>query len=287
MVVIASDHLNVSINPQGAELRSIFSKEYQLEYMWGADPKFWGKTSPVLFPIVGQLKDNTYLFEGREYTLPRHGFAREREFIVEHTAANEATFLLVSDDETKKVYPFDFEFRLHYKVKDHTLTVTYDVHNIGRDPMYFSVGGHPAFKVPLAPGLAYSDYYLEFPHMETTYRMTLENGLIHKPVSFLNYEKHFPLSHELFYGDAIVLKNLKSTRVFLKSDKDKRLINFNFMGFPYLGIWAAKDADFVCIEPWHGIADNVNSDKNFAEKEGIKIIEPAERWQASWQVMCN
>ena len=286
MITIFSNDLKVEIASLGAELQSLYHLQHQQEYMWNGDPAFWSKRSPILFPIVGQLKNNTYHYEGKEYQLPRHGFAREKNFILEHVCNDNATFLLVSDDSTKAVYPFDFELRVHYAVKDSSLTVTYDVHNVGAGTMNFSVGGHPAFKVPLAEGTTYDDYYIEFQHMETTYKMALENGLIGSPMPFLQYEKRIPLSHELFYKDAIVLKNLKSTRLFLKSDKTPRGLNFSFMGFPYFGIWAAKGADFVCLEPWHGIADSVNTDGELGEKEGIKLLEAGDRWQESWRVTC-
>jgi len=285
-VRLYTDDLKIDIASKGAELQSVYHLKHQLEYLWGGDPAFWSKHSPVLFPFVGQLKNDTYFYQGKSFHSKRHGFAREKDFIIEHAEASKATFLLVSNEETREIYPFDFEFRIHYSLEAALLTVTYDVFNTGREAMYFSVGGHPAFKVPLVPKTVYSDYYLEFERLETISRMALQNGLIGEAVPFLHFEKHLPLSYELFNHDAIVLKGLKSGKVSLKCDKIAHGLNLDFEGFPYLGIWAAKDADFVCIEPWHGIADSIHHNGKLEEKEGIIRTERGHRWQDSWQLSC-
>ena len=287
MIVLSNNDLKVEIHEKGAELQSICATKTGIEYLWQGDDRFWAKRSPLLFPIVGQLQDNTYEYHNKSYTLPRHGFARERVFEVEHLNEKEATFLLLSDATSRAVYPFEFELRLHYQLDGNSLRVIYHVKNKGIGTMYFSIGGHPAFKVPITKGLAYDDYYLEFGHIENANRYSLQNGLIDKPIPFLNYAKHVQLKHELFYGDALVFKHLQSEQVTLKCDKNTASIHFNFQEFPYLGIWAAKDADFVCIEPWHGIADSTIHNKNLIEKEGIISLEADHRWQAAWQVVIN
>jgi hypothetical protein len=157
MQILKNQNLTIKINPNGAELTSLFNNENQTEYIWNADPAFWGKSSPVLFPIVGSLKENSYCFEEQEYTLPRHGFARDSVFIVEKSDETHATFLLTYDENTLKVYPFKFEFRLIYSLENDTLNVTYFVRNIGENKLYFSVGGHPAFTVPLSENTSYDD----------------------------------------------------------------------------------------------------------------------------------
>ena len=286
MQTLKNKKLTIKINPKGAELTSIFNYENQTEYMWSADPKFWGKSSPVLFPIVGSLKENIYRFEGKEYTLPRHGFARDREFIVEKSDENSATFLLAHDEHTLKVYPFKFEFRLIYSLEDNSLKVTYSVKNIGENKMYFSVGGHPAFAVPLAENLDYNDYYLEFNNTETFKRWGLTSeGLIEtQPSDFMIDTNKLELTKELFYDDAIVFKNLESTSVTLKSYKINHQLKFDFEGFPYLGIWAATDANFVCIEPWCGIADSTNHNQELTEKEGIICLDLGQIFEKTWRV---
>ena len=285
MQTLKNKFLTIQINQKGAELTSIFNNKNQTEYLWNANPKFWGKSSPVLFPIVGSLKENIYCFEDKEYSLPRHGFAREREFIVEKLEENSHTFLLVHDQNTLKVYPFKFEFRLIYTLENNTVKVTYSVKNIGENKMYFSVGGHPAFAVPLAEFTDYTDYYLEFNKTETFKRWGLTpGGLIEiQPIDFMIDTNRLDLRKELFYDDAIVFKDLESTSVVLKSDKTNHQLKFNFEGFPYLGVWAAKDANFVCIEPWCGIADSANHNQKLTEKEGIIELNSGEIFERTWR----
>ena len=286
MQILKNNQLVVKINPKGAELTSLFNNENQTEYLWNADPTLWGKSSPVLFPIVGSLKNDIYRFEGMEYTLPRHGFARDKEFIVEKSEENSITFLLSYDENTLKVYPFKFEFRLIYSLENNSLNVTYSVKNIGENKMYFSVGAHPAFALPLAENTAYDDYYLEFNKTETFKRWGLTvDGLIDtQPFDFLKDTNQLNLTKKLFYDDAIVFKNLESTSVILKSKKISRQIKFDFDGFPYVGIWAAKDADFVCIEPWCGIADSTNHNHELTEKEGIIGLDKSAIFDKTWRV---
>jgi galactose mutarotase-like enzyme len=286
MQTLKNQILTIKINPKGAELTSLFNNENQTEYMWNADPKFWGKSSPVLFPIVGSLKDNIYRFNGQEYTLPRHGFARDREFVVEKTKENCLTFLLTHDENTLKVYPFKFEFRLIYSLENNTLKVTYSIKNIGENKMYFSVGGHPAFAVPFSENTEYKDYFLEFSKTENSKRwgLTPEGLMEAQPSDFLIDTNRLTLTKELFYDDAVVFKNLESTSVILKSYKTNRQLKFAFEGFPYLGIWAAKDADFVCIEPWYGIADAANHSQELTEKEGIICLNLEENFERTWRV---
>ena len=181
MTVIENEFLKVAIQVKGAELDSIFHKEHQLEYLWSGDAAYWGKKSPVLFPIVGTLKDNSYYLKGEKYYLSRHGFARDCVFSIENHTADKAIFLLKWDSENFKNYPFQFELRLHYTLKINTLSVTYDVKNVGETPMYFSVGGHPAFKVPLVEGTSYGDYFIEINHVETAGRYPLSiDGLLNQ-----------------------------------------------------------------------------------------------------------
>jgi galactose mutarotase-like enzyme len=172
-------------------------------------------------------------------------------------------------------------------VQRNALHVAYDVKNTGIDEMFFSVGGHPAFKVPLSSGTMYSDYYLEFEMNETAKRHLLnENGLLDGSEDFLRDANRINLSKELFYRDAIVLKQLQSGMVSLLSEKTERGLNFYFDGFPFLGLWAAKDADFLCIEPWCGVAGSVNSSRQLVNKEGINCVKAGRSFRAVWSVEC-
>jgi galactose mutarotase-like enzyme len=286
MIILENDTLKVTVNPKGAELTSIFHKQKLLEYMWQADPAFWGKHSPVLFPIVGTLKGDTYNYKGESYHLGRHGFAREMTFSVEEQTKSSAVCSLSATEETLQKYPFAFRVTITYSITDAQLQITYKVYNDGDEPMFFSVGGHPAFKVPLAENTVYEDYYLEFDQEEDAGRWPIsKDGLIElHPEPMLNKTSKLPLTKTLFQSDALVFKHLKSSTIKLKSDKTAEGFTFHFPGFPYLGIWAAKNADFVCIEPWCGIADSVNSTQDFTKKEGTEELSSQAFFERTWSV---
>ena len=285
-VTLENEHIKVKIRRKGAELYSVLSKETELEYMWSGDPAFWAKTSPVLFPIVGALKNDTYFYDGGSYSLARHGFARDATFEVTDKKQDGVIFTLSSTDSTMEKYPFEFEFQLEYKLVENLLEVTYYVKNEWDDKMYFSVGGHPAFKVPLTVNSKYEDYYLHFDKMETAGRwpVTAEGLIKGEPVSLIENSSTLRLTKALFQEDALVFKYLKSDIVSIKSRVHSHGLDFYFEGFPYLGIWAAKNADFVCIEPWCGIADAVTHDQQLQTKEGIVSLLPKELWSRTWKV---
>jgi len=284
MFSIENRHLKINIHPKGAELQSIYHKDHKLEYMWNGDPAFWAKHSPLLFPIVGTLKEDTYIYQDKTYSLPRHGFARDMEFEAEEQGPDAITLLLKSNETTKANYPFDFELRVTYQLAPKGLATTYSVKNLSSGDMYFSIGGHPAFKVPLVPGTAYTDYTLEFENKETSPRWPItKEGLIEKPPKpLLRSTRYLPLNKELFLEDALVFKNLSSTTIALKSEKTERGLLFDFTDFPFLGIWAAKNADFVCIEPWCGIADSFDTTQQLTEKEGINKLAPNDIFERTW-----
>jgi galactose mutarotase-like enzyme len=286
MVSIDNEILSVSVDAKGAELQNIFLKEHKLQYLWNGNAAFWPKKSPVLFPIVGTLKKNTYFYQGRSYQLSRHGFARDMEFETADQTAQSVSFRLSDDENTLRHFPFSFQFTITYSILENQLTVTYRVKNISDAAMYFSVGGHPAFRVPLVDGTAYSDYFLAFNEEETLSRWPISpEGLIEKkPEPFLQHTETLVLSKELFYKDALVFKFPASSLVSLQSDKTRHGLDFDFSAFPYLGIWAAKNADFVCIEPWCGIADSVDSDQQIISKEGINKLGGQEIFEKKWSV---
>ena len=284
MFTIENQESVVSIHPKGAELQSLYHKTHRQEYMWSGDAAFWGKHSPLLFPIVGALKENRYYYQDKPFSLSRHGFARDREFEAESQTADSITFLLRSDDSTRAVYPFDFELRVIYRLQPGGMSTTYQVRNQAAETLYFSVGGHPAFKVPLVENTEYTDYYLEFDHKETAPRWPIsKDGLIgREPLPLLQDEQILRLTKELFAKDALVFKRLKSTGIALRSARTERGLRMDFPGFPFLGIWAAPNADFVCIEPWCGIADPVDSNQQLVDKEGINRLEAGGVFERTW-----
>lgn len=286
MITISNNCLEVSIAEAGAELQSIFNKVTGLEYMWNGDLKFWGKKSPVLFPVIGGLKNSSFQYKDVTYTLGRHGFAREMVFEVENQTENSATFVLQTSDATLSVYPFHFKFSIIYTVKENTLETSYLVENTGNELMYFSVGAHPAFKVPLVDGDVFSDSYLSFSEVENASVYPLVDSIVvaTKPVPFFKNTKELPLTKELFYNDALIFKDLKSTAISILNKNNNHGLQVSYPDFPFMGIWSAKDADFVCIEPWCGVADPENTTGLLQEKEGINKLAPNESFERSWRV---
>lgn len=286
MPSISNEILSIKVATRGAELQSIYHKQHQLEYMWSGDPAYWGKHSPVLFPIVGELKNNTYNYMGKTYTLSRHGFARDMEFAITEQTEHSITFSLKSNDETAQKYPFQFEFSVKYVLVQNALHISFIVQNQGEETMFFSVGAHPAFKVPLVEGTGFEDYQLVFNERETAGRWPISTeGLIKtEPTPLLQHENILPLRKALFSSDAIVLKNLQSTSLSIISPKTARGLQVDFKNFPYLGIWETKGADFVCIEPWCGIADSVNASGNIEEKEGINSLKPSAKFEVTYAI---
>lgn len=284
-ITIENNNLLVKIHSKGAELFSVFNKSTGLEYMWSGNPAFWGKTSPVLFPIVGTLKEDKFVFDGKSYTLSRHGFARDREFDVNQTANDKVQFILNSDEASLRKYPFSFSLTISYSLVADALHVQYEVENRNNGELYFSLGAHPAFKVPLMSGTTYEDYYLEFNEKETAWRWPIsDKGLIEEhPVVFLDNSSRIDLRRELFYEDAIVLKHLRSRVVSLRATTHSHGLDFYFEGFPFIGLWAARNADFVCIEPWCGIADSVTHNQDLTKKEGIERITANATWTRTWK----
>jgi galactose mutarotase-like enzyme len=285
MITLENELLKASFVQKGAELQSLKSKTSNIEYIWDANPKDWAKHSPVLFPIVGALKGNQYAYEGEQYQLSRHGFARDMEFELESKSADEVVFTLRSSEEIKKVYPFEFSLSLIYTLKSHGLSCTYKVYNPSESDLLFSVGGHPAFATPVNESLRYEDYYLRFNQDEELVINKISDNLISEELRTIPLkDKTLPLKHELFYEDALVIKAMNSNKISLQNKVNSHGLHFTFDGFPFFGIWAAKDANFVCLEPWCGIADSVNHSGQLSDKEGIVILSAEESWQRTWQV---
>ena len=287
MIILENEYLRAAITPMGAELQSLVNKATGIEHMWRGDPAFWPKFSPVLFPVVGLLKDETYYFSDQAYKLPRHGFAREKNFLVEKISDSEVIFTLTQDEHTLALYPFAFILKLRYRLEAQTISCSYEVENPGKKDLLFSVGAHPAFAVPFATNSSYTDYHLEFEKPETLLRWKLKDSHLNgvtEPLPTPN--NRLNLTHELFYEDAIVLKNLQSTSITVASDKHAHGIRFSFNDFPYFGIWAAKDAPFVCLEPWCGVADSTGHNQQLQYKEGMESLAPGDAFKRTWAVEC-
>jgi galactose mutarotase-like enzyme len=254
------------------ELSSIRSKHSNQEYLWQGNPAFWTGQAPVLFPIIGALKNGQLNYQGKFFELPKHGLVRNsvKPKLIE-SGTDFLRFGMAWDAETLEIYPFKFSLEITFLLDGKSLQIQHWITNSADESMLYSIGGHPAFNCPLKADESYEDYYLEFEEEETAATWLIDqSGLIsleQKPI--LDHTKNLPLHSHLFDYDALVFKNLKSSSVKLFHRKKGPLLAVDFEDFNYLGIWAKPAAPFVCIEPWLGIADSVDSSQNFEEKEGI------------------
>lgn len=276
---ISNSNLTAIINHFGAELISLRTKENK-EYIWEGNPEFWGKHSPILFPIVGTLKNNYYLFNGVEYHLSRHGFARDLKFELIEIKDRSATFSIQSSEETLKTYPFKFELQICYSLDKNKLNIDYKVINKNDLIMPFSIGAHPAF----ALSGNFESYSIVFEQEETLEYYLLENDLVSNTTKKLEADsKRIPLNYELFNNDALIFKSIKSNSLTLL-EKSKPMIKVCFEDFPNLGIWTKKNAPFLCIEPWFGYSDTEENSGTIFEKEGIQILEGNKTFNSKFSI---
>lgn len=276
---ISNSHLTAQINHFGAELFSLKNRENK-EYIWEGNPAFWGKHSPILFPIVGTLKNNSYYYNGVEYHLPRHGFARDMEFDLIDKKEDYAIFGIQSSEKTLETYPYEFELQLIYILDENSLNIEYKVINNGKSRMPFSIGAHPAFALPGD----FEKYSIQFAVEEPLKYHLLENDLISNKTKKINVENNqVPLTYELFKNDALVFKTLESKSLTISENTIPKL-SVHFDGFPSLGIWTKTNAPFLCIEPWFGYSDTNENSGNLFEKEGIQILDSSEIFKSKFSI---
>lgn len=275
--------IKIEVDTQGAQLQQLILKERDRNYLWHGDSKYWGRRAPVLFPIVGRLKNDQYQYNGQQYRMTQHGFARDNKFELIEQNKNSLIFVLEENEATLEKYPFKFRLEIRYAIKENSLVITYTVINQDQKDMYFSIGAHPAFYWPLTETEKKEDYYLEFDQKENADKYLLESGLLnHKKEKALADSKTLELKPDIFENDALIFKNLKSKKITLKSRKSELEVQLNFKNFPYLGVWSqSAEAPFICLEPWQGIADSVDSSGRIEEKEGIKQLAAGEQFKCT------
>ena len=262
VITLSNSQISVEIKTLGAELCSIKNK-LNREFMWEGNPNFWGKHSPILFPIVGTLKNNTFYHNNTKYTLTRHGFARDMEFTLVEKTENSATFSIQSNSETLLNYPFEFELQIQYTLINTTVEIDYIVVNKDNSEIPFSIGAHPAFSLPSN----FEDYSLDFEKVEPLEYTLLENDLVSQQTEKIHTDTNrVPLTYELFKRDALIFKKLQSNSLTI-IEEEKPILKVHFKDFPSLGIWTKVDAPFICIEPWFGFSDTTESNGNIFEKE--------------------
>jgi galactose mutarotase-like enzyme len=276
---IKNSNLTAEIKHFGAELISLKTNTNK-EYIWEGNPDFWGKHSPILFPIVGTLKNNSFHYDGMEYHLSRHGFARDMEFELIDKKENSATFSLQSSEETLRVYPFIFELQIIYTLDKNSLNIEYKVMNKGKSKMPFSIGAHPAFAMPGN----FENYSIAFEKEEPLEYYLLENDLISNKTKKLEVQnKRIPLTYKLFENDALIFKTLESGSLIILENENP-VLSVIFEGFPSLGIWTKMNAPFLCIEPWFGYSDTEENSGNLFEKEGIQILQENDTFNSKFSV---
>lgn len=278
---LANDKLRVEIAEHGAELMSIFDLRSNVELLWNGDAKFWKRRSPILFPYVGKTWQGTVLINGEHYHPSAHGFARDRDFICESSDAESAVFLLRSDAETRKVYPFDFELRISYRLDGGVLHIAWRVDNLSDIEMPFTIGGHPAFCFA-GTDARKEDYFLKF---------RLSGGKDELCCSLLDLAtgtvtgKHeivplsdgcLPLSESLFAGDTLVMDDCQVLSAGLYHKDGTHRVTVNCDGFTNFGVWSMPNAPFVCLEPWMGRCDNSGFDGELREKPNVNLLAPRE-----------
>ena len=285
MFFIENDYLRINLITRGAELKSIYNKIENRELLWQADPQFWGKSSPVLFPIVGALKDDCYFYNDKRYTMSRHGFARDNVFEIIYSDKSKIEFELKSNNKFKVIYPFDFHLKISYQLVEKSLLVNYNViNNSETDEIYFSLGAHPAFCVGNTSE-EFSDYKLTFNLDNSLTTILLENNLLMDDINAIELvERNLLLNYNLFENDALVMHGLKSDEIVLSHNLKGDLFKFSFQNFPYFGIWTVQGANFICLEPWAGVADSWNHNQQLKEKEGINKLNPLASWEGSWNI---
>ena len=284
---IENDLFKIAITSIGAEISSFKSKTSKTEYIWQADPKIWGSHAPVLFPIVGGLRDDQFEYQGKYYSLNRHGFVRRNKNLKLINHSNTSISLQLQADETTRIqYPFNFIFTIHYSLRKNILEVKHEIENTDQHDIYFSLGAHPAFNCPVHDHEAYEDYFLKFEEIENLKTWNLNKyGLIEQEGE--NIVKHtdiLPLHKHLFDNDALIFKSLKSRKISLCHQHSPHKIIVRYEDFRSIGIWAKPAAPFICIEPWLGYADAADSNYRIQEKEGIIKLKPNRTFTASYSI---
>ncbi|WP_109832266.1 aldose 1-epimerase family protein [Reichenbachiella versicolor] len=287
---IENELFSVAVQEKGAELCSIKSKSTNIEYIWQANPDIWGSSAPVLFPIIGNLKEGKTKIDKESYKIPRHGLVRNNSKVkLINKTKTRLSFLLSSDEESIELYPYKFDFKISFFLFENKLQIFHEIVNLNREPMLFSVGAHPAFNIPWKKGENYDDYYLEFEYEEEATVFDLKpSGLLgEKEKPLIKKAKQLPLAHELFEDDAKIFTELKSTDVKIKSKTNKASISINYDDFPFLAVWAKPNGDFVCIEPWNGLPDFESADGHFKNKAGNIKLTPGNTHYASYTIQVN
>ncbi len=283
-----NSRFSAKVDSLGAQLVSLKGAD-GFEYIWTGDPNYWKGRAPVLFPIVGALRDGKAKIGGEWFEMGQHGFARRREFSLAEQSAETISLRLSADEETKKLYPFSFSLTVSYTLTETGYITAFSVENTGEEPLPFAVGGHPGFNIPVDEAAAFEDYTIRFekPECQRCPGIVEGQGLIDPGASAFTLENsaEIPLRHELFYHDALIFEGLRSKKVQVVNKSTGKGVEMDFSQFPMLGIWSAKnDGPYVCLEPWTGCATRTDEGDEFEKKKGMTFLPPGEKADFSFSV---
>ncbi len=284
---LENETLKVTIQRNGAELYSIYYKPTQTEHLWQGDEKFWAGRAPILFPIVGMLKNGSIHIKDADYAIPKHGIIRKNDTLrVEQNSPRCVRFTLFTDEKTKEVYPYDFVFSLDYVLEESSIALHFTINNKGREKMYFSLGGHPAFRCPVTDEESYTDYHLQFERSEDflTHRMNADGLLLQAKEEIAKNTSLLPLTENMFDKDALIFTDLQSRKVSLVKNTGEKVLTVDYKDFPHLGLWAKPGAPFICIEPWIGYNDPINATQKIEEKPGMLQLASDETFEAQFSI---
>lgn len=287
MFTLGNDVLAVRVSSVGAELQSVVRDG--VERMWCGDPAVWGRRAPLLFPLIGRLRDGWYALDGRSIDAPTHGFCRDRAFDAEQVSDTEARFTTVADEQTRAVYPFDFRLTVRFALEGPTLVKTHEVENLGGAPMPFELGGHEAYATRLLPNERMADCFVRFEGLDAIEMFGMdEAGILTLPKTAVPLEDGcLTRTPEQLGIDTVVLENVPGSAVALASAANPYEVRVEFPDFPYLGIWTKAgqdDARYLCIEPWSALPDTHFSPRELAEKPGVRTLAPGERATLSYRM---
>ena len=284
---LENDKIRIEIDSHGAELKSLVKKETGAEYMWCADAKYWGRTSPVLFPVVGNVSGKQYRTKGKTFDMGQHGFARDMEFTLESQTDNEIWFVLRSNEETLAKYPYEFVLKLGYRLDGAKVEVLWHVENPSEEELPFAIGGHPAFYCPVTSGGKQSDCYIQFDIAGSLKCSTIDGYLVGDRVDTYELEDGMlRIDEHLFDNDALIIEKQNIKTVSLCDPKKQAFLTIE-MDAPLFGIWRPADpgAPFVCIEPWYGRSDRIGYAGELRDREYENVLAAGENWDAGYTIL--
>jgi galactose mutarotase-like enzyme len=282
-VSIASGSLTAQIDPHGAQLSSLRLQDSR-ELLWNGDPAVWAGRAPLLFPIIGVLVGGVYRLGSKSYPLSRHGFARDKMFTLENSSPSSAAFSLHADESTRSIYPFQFELEVLYELSGATLTLTSAIRNLGEADMPASFGYHPGFRWPLPFGRPRAAHFIEFETDEPAAVRRIDAAGLLTPTRHPTpiAKRRLELTDALFQQDVLIFDRLRSRSVSYGGEGPR--LRIGFADAPYLGVWTKPGADFICIEPWHGITDPEGFSGDLLQKPGIQVLKAGESFIAKMDI---